>query len=407
MLDEHVMRLSLHMMVLNGAGVVERALRPLGGIADEVVFVDTGSTDGTPEIIAEVAAGLGMACTAILMSPDTHPRDYFLDDPSSFRGRYAPISAERAFFFDDDDGLSWIPRDWSLCRNRALDACSGKYVLKLDADDEVMTPENVLPTLAYLDVRPDIDIVMCPYEVMTRPRGSQCDAQAVEHTSMYTRLWRRSTRIRFAEVCHENVDHARDPSGSNWLMVPSGLVVRDWRDSRGAGVRPAHRNLKVLLLEYERLIFLGSKTLGSKTLGSKTLGSKTLDLRPRKHLLMYLADEAATVLPDLSIEALEQVQDLTPADEVWDHVIRGQALERLGEPRAAASEYEAAQNLGSPRAALLLGMVEHGLGRPGWDQKISAAIPRCRQKMWPFGASNPEIASAQELLGEARVAGVP
>ena len=36
------MRLSIHMMVLNGASVVERALRPLATIADEVVVMDQG-----------------------------------------------------------------------------------------------------------------------------------------------------------------------------------------------------------------------------------------------------------------------------------------------------------------------------------------------------------------------------
>jgi len=359
-------RLSLHMMVLNGAGVLDRALRPLGGIADEVVFVDTGSTDGTPEKIASIARDLGMACRAILMSPATHPGDYFLDDQSSFRTKMP------ADFFS---GV-WIPRDWSLCRNRSLDACSGEYVMKLDADDEVMMPENIIPTLAHLDARPDIDIVMSTYEVMTRAPGSGDSVR--EHTSMYTRLWRRLPRIRFAEVCHENVDHARNPDGSNWLMAPSGLVVRDWRDSMGAGVRPAHRNLKVLLLEFERLTALG--------------------IRPGRHLLMYLADEAAPVMPNLSIGVLGLVRELSPADATWACLIRGQAFMHLGHLREAAREYEFAAQQGSPRAELLLGMVEHDLGRSGWEHRLSSAIPRCQQKLWPHGASNPEVAAAQKLL---------
>ena len=45
------MKLSVHMMILNGASVVERALRPLAALDAEVVVVDTGSTDHTPEVV--------------------------------------------------------------------------------------------------------------------------------------------------------------------------------------------------------------------------------------------------------------------------------------------------------------------------------------------------------------------
>jgi len=377
------MRLSLHMMVLNGASVVERALRPLKvlvdeGLRPEVVFTDTGSTDGTPEMISVIASELGMGCKPILVAPATHPDLYFLDAQSSFRTSFLGSQTLGGFTG------GWIPRDWSRLRNLSLAACSGEYVLKLDADDEVMCPANLTSTLAYLDARPDIDIVMSTYEVMTRMPGS---SPTVEQTTMYTRLWRRSAGLLFREVCHENVDHARNPDGSNWLMVPSGLVVRDWRDSIGMGVRPKHRNFKVLLLEYERLAELAR------------LGA---DTRPSKHLLMYLADEAVPVVPRFALEVLDEVEYPTPADEIWRHIIRGQAMVRLGELRSAAGEYKSAASLGSPRAALLLGMLRCGLRSAGWKDMLSSAIPQCQQKMWPFGASSSELATARLLLGIAK-----
>ena len=360
------------MMVLNGASVVERALRPLKEIADEIVFTDTGSTDGTPEKIAALASELGMACKTILRKPFTHLGDYFLDAQGTFK---------MSFLGGFTNG--WIPRDWSRFRNLSLDACAGEYVLKLDADDEVMAPGNIVPTLSYLDARPDVDVVMSTYQVMTQTPGM---APTVDREMMYTRLWRRNDKVRFREVCHENVDHARNPDGPNWLMVPSGLVVRDWRDSVGHGVRPKYRNFKVLLLEYERLTELVK------------LGA---DTRPGKHLLMYLADEAVPVAPSFTLRILDEVEDFTPVDKMWRHIIRGQAMVHLGTLRAAAREYKSAASLGSPRAELLLGMLMCGMRSSGWKTTLTEAIPRCQQKMWPFGASNSELATARTLLGVA------
>ena len=51
------MKLSIHIMVLNGTKVVERALRPFATLDAEVVVVDTGSTDGTPEFVPRQEPG--------------------------------------------------------------------------------------------------------------------------------------------------------------------------------------------------------------------------------------------------------------------------------------------------------------------------------------------------------------
>ena len=41
------LRLSIHMLALNAASVVERALRSVARSADEINLIDTGSSDGT------------------------------------------------------------------------------------------------------------------------------------------------------------------------------------------------------------------------------------------------------------------------------------------------------------------------------------------------------------------------
>ena len=47
--------ISLCMIVKNEEAVLERCLKSVGDIADEIVIVDTGSTDGTKEIAEQYA----------------------------------------------------------------------------------------------------------------------------------------------------------------------------------------------------------------------------------------------------------------------------------------------------------------------------------------------------------------
>lgn len=356
-------RLSLHLMVKNGAKVLERALRPLKSIVSEICYVDTGSTDRTPALITSLARELGISVIAgFEISPDSMPDAFFKDETSSFEHLIdAPYS-----------GVDLL-RDWAWARNLGLDLCSCPYVMKLDADDEVVIPENILPTLDYLDLRPEIDIVMAPYEVM--------DNGQVDRVEMYTRIWRNSPAIRFREVLHENVDHVRRPDGSNWLMAPGGLMFRDWRDSPGAGVRPVHRNFKVLLHEYERLKREGEV--------------------PGRHLLLYLAEEGIDALPELSLQVLGEIGVMTEDDRTWYHVISARCLDRLGRPMDAVEEYAIASSRGHRRAALLLAMLKQRLGISSWREALQAEIPRCQQRLYPFGASNKELAQARQLLESA------
>ena len=406
------MRLSLHMMVINGASVLPRALRPLRGIVDEVVAIDTGSTDGTPDVIKSLANELGMDYKLLTQSPSTNPGDYFLDSPNSF-----------AHYFSSVYSGGYIPVDWARLRNRSLNLCTGDYVLKLDADDEVLSPGDILPTLEFLETHPNIDIVMSPYETMSTVEGR---APAPEHTSMYTRLWRNSNSIRFAEVCHENVDHMRLPDGSNWVMTHTGLTVRDWRDSKH--VRIQHRNFKVLLREYERL--------------------KAAGQAPSKHLLYYLAEEGIDAEPEFVINHLIPVilgnACNTTEDYIWGLLIGGQCWARLkGFDNFSIDSFNKAVNLGSPRARLLQGMLKFQISLVcvarqsgndglvaallaqkntavskeladlprekeslalcgGWIGDLEDGLSECEKKMWPFGATKTEIQTARAMLAHRK-----
>ena len=389
-------RLSVHMLVRDVATVVARALRPLAGIASEVCFVDTGSTDNSPTIIRQLCGEIGATCIEIDASPTARPDLFFDDLPKAYAPHHLPKpsrdDARRA------RGLSPLLRDWSAARNLGLEACQGQYVLKLDADDEVMTPENLLPALEQLDARPNIDVLACPYEVMDG-KGS------TEYFTMYTRLWRNKSHglgshglgshglgshglgshglgpeIRFREVCHENVDWCRKPAGNNWIMVSDGLHVRDWRDNVVA--RVSHRNLKVLLAEYVRC-------------------SRMVKL-PSQHVLIYLADEAAEVMPELALEVLDRLKVISPEDEAWYRFILAVCYEKLGQVQNAETWYRSAVIAGWERAALRCAMMMARRKRKGWQTLLKLAIEHNENRYYPRHASVTEVEEAKEILKVGR-----
>jgi glycosyltransferase involved in cell wall biosynthesis len=357
-------------MVLNGAAVVERAIRPLLEVVDEICLVDTGSTDGTMQVVGRLVEGKKF--NFALINPDGD--NYFPDAAESFRRTVPGPFTGRPLL-----------RDWSMPRNLGLDLCTGQYVLKLDADDQCMDPGKVVQALDYLDACPEVDMLACPYEVM------DSTTQKLDHVTMYTRIWRNKSEIRFREVLHENVDYLRLSDGSNWRIVEGGLVFRDWRDSPGEGVRVAHRNYKVLLREYERLEEVG--------------------VQPSPHLLVYLAQEAIRVDPRFSLDLCHKLLDtyqLLDGDRSWVATIVGESCELCGEDEAAVRSYDIASSLGSQRATLLSAMLKarRQISLRGgetespfaeWKVKLRAA--RLAQGCYyPGGASRTEMDESMRLL---------
>jgi hypothetical protein len=352
-------------MVRNGASVLPRLVNSLRGVADEICYVDTGSTDGTFDLVRSLSAATQISCSGVAFSPLTRPDLFFYDDPSSWR---RPVPSPFT-------GLA-ILRDWSEARNHGLDLCRGEYVMKMDSDDELLTPDRVSSVLDGLDQAAGRDVLMCPYEVMDPTTLGK------RWTEMYTRIWRRRPEIRFREVCHENVDWYRQADGSNWLMVGNALVVRDYRDSRGQGLRIAHRNYKVLLREYERLESSGQP--------------------PTAHLVMYLAQEGVEADPVFAISIVEKwLSRLTmhQHDEAWKHFVLGECREAVGDAEQAHLEYSASARLGFHRARLRRAMLEARTTQlTGWRERLSQAIGDNLGHFYPRGASAAEVERARRML---------
>jgi glycosyltransferase involved in cell wall biosynthesis len=354
-------------MVLNGASVIERTLRPLKGAVDEIVFVDTGSIDGTYDKICRLADELGMVPNGIELKPETHPELYFVDCPETWRRSMpGPFTGRR------------ILADWSAARNRTLDLCESKYVLKLDADDECMTPESLLPTLGFLDSMPGVDFVICPYEIM--------DRGVVAENTMQTRFWRNKPSIRFGQVMHERLaDHARVPSSEpNWIMSATGLRFRDWKDSPGEGLRIARRNYKILLTEYERLEALGE--------------------RMDPFFVFSLAEEALAVDPAFARELLIGSWCGTLRDAGLENVYMrnlGKSYEASGMDADALDVYLAAAALPirSPGTFLSLGFLQRRLEIEGWRDSFRRAIEAAKA-MNDYNFDLSSLKRANKLLEE-------
>jgi len=314
-------RLAVNMLVLNGATVLRRCLVPLKGIIDELVVVDSGSTDDTQNVLENLASEMKL------------DRFYY--------ERIHPYSQ----CFVTDEAETWkmeIPgpftggrllKDWAAARNRALDHTHADYVLKLDADDEpISPPENWLRTVDHLDANSKLSFVAAPYEVFDG-RGK------ISWLSMYDRLWRRvptggGTPVRWDMVCHE---YLTGKTSANTLCTVQGLRVRDWRDSPGVGVRIPHRNLKVLLWDHENNHHPG-------------------DSHSEATRLFTLAHEAAEIFPMFAIDLLETVtsmigEDMGMLSDCFYHHAR--AEEALGNVGSAIALYEKADVI-SPHVQALL-----------------------------------------------------
>jgi GT2 family glycosyltransferase/predicted Zn-dependent protease len=151
---QHRPRVSLTMIVRNEEGNLPDCLRGLDQLFDEIVVVDTGSTDGTKA----VAESLG------------------------------------AKVFD----FPWVD-DFAAARNAALDRATGEWAFWLDADDR-LDAENREKLKALFAALPDGNAA---YVLKCRcvPHGPGGSAMVVDHV----RLFRRDPAVRWEHRVHEQV----------------------------------------------------------------------------------------------------------------------------------------------------------------------------------------------------------
>lgn len=152
-----MIRISLCMIVKDEEEVLGRCLDSASGLVDEVVIVDTGSSDRTKEIA----------------------------------GRYT----ERIYDFP------WI-NDFSAARNYAFEKARMEYCMWLDADD-VIAPEAAERFREMKErLEEDVDMVMLPYQTAFDEAGRPV------FTYYRERIVRNVSRFRFQGRVHEAITPA-------------------------------------------------------------------------------------------------------------------------------------------------------------------------------------------------------
>ena len=146
--------LSLSMIVRNEAEQIERCLASVAGFCDELVVLDTGSSDNTPALASAAGARV--------------------------------------------ESMEW-PGDFAPARNRALELVQGDWVLVLDADEFLLA--DAKPQLLALMAQPDVLVInLLRFE----------DGAAQAPYSSVSRLFRRHPAISWSRAYHALIDDSVD-----------------------------------------------------------------------------------------------------------------------------------------------------------------------------------------------------
>ena len=194
--------LSLSMIVRNEEARLAACLASVTGLADEMVVVDTGSSDGT-SAVAE-AAGARV------------------------------------------EQIAW-PGDFAPARNSAMAFLKGDWVLVLDADEQ-LRPE-VIPSLKALMAQPDVLVInLLRYEL----------GAAMAPYSSVSRLFRRHPAIRWSKPYHSMIDdsvQALLETEPQWRIADCSepAILHDgYRPDLLAGTDKAERLRQAMESELER-----------------------------------------------------------------------------------------------------------------------------------------------------------
>lgn len=190
--------ISLCMIVKNEEEHLPNALNSVKDVVDEIIIVDTGSTDNTVEIAKSFGA--------------------------------------KVYFYEWND-------DFASARNEALKYATCDWILSMDADDEMNAEQvrNLKEILANLE--DDILGVQLPIYSNT-PDGNTM-------MNYLIRLFRNHPEIRFSRKIHEVVDFSINKLGGRIIRATDIPVIHRGYEEPNTIKRKIERNFKLIKEEVE------------------------------------------------------------------------------------------------------------------------------------------------------------
>jgi len=259
--------ISLSMIVKNEERYLRECLESVKGVVDEIILVDTGSTDGTLQIARE----------------------------------YGP----KIFYFE------WI-NDFSAARNYSLKQCTGNWILYLDADERLSTKSR--NQLISLTAKKDKIAYYCQVcstdEVNNRPS-----------IMSYVRLFPNVKALSFEGAVHEQIEYSLKQNKIRIKNSGIEIIHIGYNLSKDGLILKAKRNLEILSSEYQKnnssyYAFQLGQTYG--VLENKQEAVKYFKIAIQDHLLK--PEYKSTAYRYLSIDFTDK-QDWEKALEMIDKSI--------------------------------------------------------------------------------------
>jgi len=150
-----VITISLCMIVKNEEDTIGRCLNSVYDLVDEIIIVDTGSTDKTVDIV----------------------KNY----------------TDKIYHF------KWID-DFSAARNYSFSKATKDYIFWMDADDVLLEEDRKKFKELKETLKPEVDVVIMKYNMSVK------DKEQVTCTFMRERLVKRSNNFKWKDPIHEYID---------------------------------------------------------------------------------------------------------------------------------------------------------------------------------------------------------
>lgn len=158
---------------------VEAWLNNVRVFAQEIIVVDTGSTDGTNEFLAK--------------QPDVKLINY-----------------------------EW-QHDFAQAKNMALQETTGDWLVFTDADECFYKPENIIEYLGKLDRQSaNIDVIFCPIDNIDADSNNE-----IINSDVVSRIIRNHVGIKYIGAVHEQLTKGREPwQDIKYIVADRQLAIR-------------------------------------------------------------------------------------------------------------------------------------------------------------------------------------